>query len=252
MNFFHFQLHKMISLSQIRAARALLNWTQGDLAKKSGLSLRALNSIERGTALPRIDNLRLIQETFEKADIEFGDNDGVRRRTERLEIIKFEGKQYLDQHLLDIVQEVRTPGSEILFNVLSEKSSADMTPGVVDAYFEHICRYRIGERLIMGTGETYIIGPPSIHRWLKPETFNHVYYVVYGDNVAFQLLGEPHRTIIIRNPGMADMFRRQFEANWAIAEMPWFAKRYKIANPNEPWSMAKAAAAREWIANTKA
>lgn len=245
------KLLKMISLSQMRAARALLNWTQEELAKKSGLSLRALNSIERGLAVPRIDNLRLIQETFERADIEFGENDGVRRRTERLEVIKFEGREYLNQHLLDIMQEVRTPGSEILFNLHSEEDSADLRTDILDEYFIHLTRYRITERLMMATGETYVIGPPPIHRWLKPETFNHVYYVIYGDNVAFQILGEPHRTIIIRNPGVADMFRRQFEANWAVAEVPWFAKRYKMANPNEPWSSAKASAAREWIANTK-
>jgi transcriptional regulator with XRE-family HTH domain len=241
----------MITISQIRAARALLNWTQGELAKKSGLSLRALNSIERGLAVPRLDNLRLIQETLEKADIEFSENDGVRRRTERLEIIKFEGKEFLTQHLLDIMQEVRAPGSEILFNVLSEKDSAGMSADILDAYFAHLQRYRIGERLLMATGETYVIAPPSIHRWLKSENFNHVYYIVYGDNVAFQIFGEPHRTIIIRNPGMADMFRRQFEFNWAMAEIPWFAKRYKAANPQEPWTAAKGAAAREWIANTK-
>ena len=45
-----------ITASQIRAARALLDWTQDDLAKKSGLSLRALNSIERGLAVPVLRN----------------------------------------------------------------------------------------------------------------------------------------------------------------------------------------------------
>jgi hypothetical protein len=82
--------------------------------------------------------------------------------------------------------------------------------------------------------------------------FNHVSYIVYGDNVAFQILNTPHRMIIIRNPGIADMFRRQFEANWAIAEVPWFAKEYRLENPEEPWSSAKAIKAREWIETMKA
>ena len=61
----------MITTGQIRAARALLDWTQQELAKRTGLSLRALNSIERGLAVPRIDNLRFIQEALEKENIEF-------------------------------------------------------------------------------------------------------------------------------------------------------------------------------------
>ena len=125
---------------------------------------------------------------------------------------------------------------------------SDIQSQILDDYFLHIARHRIGERLLIAQGETYVIGAPATYRWLKPETFNHVFYVVYGDNVAFQILGTPHRMIIIRNPGIADMFRRQFEFNWAMAETPWFAKRYKVMNPNEPWSCAKAAAAREWIA----
>jgi transcriptional regulator with XRE-family HTH domain len=241
----------MISISQIRAARALLNWTQGELAKKSGLSLRALNSIERGLAVPRLDNLRLIEETFEKADIEFGDNDGVRRCTERLDIIKYEGIDYLGQHLIDATQELRVPGAEIMISIARESDYADLSPKILDDYFLHIARYRITERCLVSTGDSYVVGPPSTYRWAKPETFNHVFYTVYGDNVAFQIPSNPHRVIIIRNPSMADMFRRQFEFNWAMAEVPWFAKRYKIANPQEPWSTAKAAAAREWVANTK-
>ncbi len=241
----------MISIDQIRAARALLNWTQQDLAKVSGLSLRALNSIERGLVVPRLDNLRAIQGAFEKDGIEFGDNDGVRRRTERMEIIKFEGANYINQHLIDITQELRAPGAEVLFSLASEEDYGALNADVLDDYFLHINRHRITERILVAKGESYVIGMPSVYRWLKPESFNHVFYVVYGDNVGFQILGEPHRAIIIRNPSIADMFRRQFEANWAMAETPWFAKRYKAGGPNEPWSSAKAAAARDWIKNTK-
>ena len=245
------KLHKMISISQIRAARALLDWTQGDLAKRSGLSLRALNSIERGLAVPRIDNLRFIQETLEKENIEFGENDSVRRRTERLDIVRLEGDEYLNQHLIDVMQELRTPGAEVLYNLASEEVHAVLRPEILDDYFRHIARHRITERVLVATGETYIISPPWTYRWLKPEAFNHIFYIVYGDSVAFQILGTPHRVIIIRNPGIADMFRRQFEFNWATAETPWFSKNYKATSPDESWSVGKAEVVREEITRMK-
>jgi transcriptional regulator with XRE-family HTH domain len=243
----HHKLHKMISISQIRAARALLNWTQAELAHKTGLSLRALNSIERGLVVPRIDNLRFIQEACEKADIEFCENDGVRRKTEKLDVVKFEGSGCIGNHLLDIMQEIRTTNSEVLFNASSEKDFSAIDPAILDDYFAHVSRHHIIERVIVAHGEDYVIGPPSTYRWLQKNNFNHVAYCVYGDNVAYQVFGSAHRVIILRSPSIADMFRRQFEFNWAAAETPWFAKSHKDLRPSEPWSSAKAEAAREWI-----
>ena len=240
----------MITINQIRAARALLNWTQKTLAQKCGLSLRALNSIERGLVVPRLDNLLAIQGTLEKAGIEFQEADGVRRRTERLDILKFEGAACVEQHLLDIMREMRGPG-EVLMSLGSEEKFAKQRAAVLDEYFQHLARHRLMERGLVAKGDAYVIGRPKDYRWIRPEAFNKVAYVVYGANVAFFIPGRPHRTIIIRNPSMTDMFRRQFEDNWARAEIPWFARRYKETAPDEPWSSAKAAAAREWIAKNK-
>jgi hypothetical protein len=89
---------------------------------------------------------------------------------------------------------------------------------------------------------------------MRPDAFNHVAYCVYGDNVAYQVFGQgagAHRVIIIRNPGIADMFRRQFEFNWAAAEVPWFAKRFRPMDAAMPWSAKLAQQAREWIDKQK-
>ena len=241
----------MISSAQIRAARSLLDWTQQELARKSGLSLRALNSIEREMATPRAGNLELIVQTLVQAGIEFSEFDGVRRKTERLEVVKFEGAHYVDQHMLDIMHETRTPGSEILYSIQREEDFGGMRPSVVDEYFRHLVQHDITERLMIARGETYVISPPWRYRWFRRDLFSHVAYIVYADNVAFQLFNSPQRMIIIRNPGIADMFRRQFEANWAMAETPWFASQYEVPDREKPWSSAKAERARAWIESSK-
>ncbi len=241
----------MISPAQIRAARSLLDWTQAELAKKTGISLRTLNNIERALTVPRLDNLRFIQEALEKAGIEFSEYNGVRQKTERLETVKLEGEEYFNLHVLDIIQEMRTPGAEILYNVQSDENYDKLPTTILDEYWSHLHRYQITERSLVARGNTYIMGLPATYRWLRRSMFNHVGYMVYGDNVAFLIASEPHRMIIIRNPGVADMFRRQFEANWTQAEVPWFATKYPAHDPSEPWSTAKAAAARDWIAKAK-
>ena len=70
----------MLSPAQIKAARALLEWTQADLAGRSELSKTALVNIEGGKSDPRASTLARIERVLEEAGIEFtnGDAPGVR------------------------------------------------------------------------------------------------------------------------------------------------------------------------------
>ena len=69
-----------MSPAQCRAARGLLDWTQPDLAKRSGISKKAIIAFERGatTRLHRRTSEALIA-AFEEAGIVFI-NRGVRLR----------------------------------------------------------------------------------------------------------------------------------------------------------------------------
>jgi DNA-binding XRE family transcriptional regulator len=69
-----------ISPAQCRAARALLEWTQGDLAKRVGIALRTVRDFENGKRTPLPIVRSSILQAFEQAGIEFTDGDGVRRR----------------------------------------------------------------------------------------------------------------------------------------------------------------------------
>lgn len=71
----------MISVPQIRAARALLGWSQDDLAKKSGLSEMAIKNLERGAVDPRVSTMTNVIQAFEHAGIEFLNSEGTGLRT---------------------------------------------------------------------------------------------------------------------------------------------------------------------------
>ena len=72
----------MINPSQSRAARALLDWTQADLAARSNLSSVTIRDFERGRRTPGPNNLLAIKVALESAGIELldGDAPGVRLR----------------------------------------------------------------------------------------------------------------------------------------------------------------------------
>lgn len=67
----------MITPAQIRAARALLDWTRETLAQESGVGLRSLVRIEAGEVTPQARSLHSIQEALERAGVQFLPDDGV-------------------------------------------------------------------------------------------------------------------------------------------------------------------------------
>ena len=68
----------MITARQIRAARALLGWSQQQLADKAIVSLNVITRIERGEVDPRLSTLTAVLKALTKAGIELvaGDDKG--------------------------------------------------------------------------------------------------------------------------------------------------------------------------------
>jgi transcriptional regulator with XRE-family HTH domain len=79
----------MITPSQCRAARGLLDWTQQELADKARVGIVTVRQLEAGTNQPRRATLEVIRRCFEAAGIEFIDEDGggpgvrLRKRSHR-------------------------------------------------------------------------------------------------------------------------------------------------------------------------
>jgi transcriptional regulator with XRE-family HTH domain len=78
---------KEISIAQIRAARALLDWTQADLATSAKIALPTVKRYETGTRTPIPAIMVAIRRALEDAGIEFipaksGKGVGVRLRND--------------------------------------------------------------------------------------------------------------------------------------------------------------------------
>lgn len=66
----------ILTPEQCRAARALLDWTQPDLAEASGIARQTIMRFERGHNLPHPGNRKVLRETLEAAGVEFLDPNG--------------------------------------------------------------------------------------------------------------------------------------------------------------------------------
>jgi transcriptional regulator with XRE-family HTH domain len=75
----------MVTIAQIKAARALLGWSQVNLAEAAELSLGTIKNIEREALDPRASQLAAIEDAFNRAGVTLnepgdhrGDGRGVR------------------------------------------------------------------------------------------------------------------------------------------------------------------------------
>lgn len=81
-----------ITPAQIRAARALLGWSQGQLAKAARVGLSTVKDVEIGKRDPISNNIEAIRRTLQDGGVVFvpgnGDGPGVRLRGHRPEIVR--------------------------------------------------------------------------------------------------------------------------------------------------------------------
>jgi len=68
----------MITSRQIRAGRALLNWTQQQVADAAIVSLNAVRRLENEEGDPRVSTVLAVEKALRKAGIEFLPEEGVR------------------------------------------------------------------------------------------------------------------------------------------------------------------------------
>jgi transcriptional regulator with XRE-family HTH domain len=78
----------MITVDQMRAGRALIGWTQDELAARSGVAPATIRRMENlGTARSSAGNVDAVQKALEAAGVIFiaenGEGPGVRLRKDR-------------------------------------------------------------------------------------------------------------------------------------------------------------------------
>jgi predicted transcriptional regulator len=66
----------MITSEQCRAARALLDWSQQQLAQNAGVGVVTIHQLEAGTSEPRRSTLDVIRRCLEAGGVEFIDENG--------------------------------------------------------------------------------------------------------------------------------------------------------------------------------
>ena len=208
----------MLTIEQCRGARGLLGWTQQDLADASGLSKTAINNFEKGHSDIKAESLRAIRMAFESAEIEFLEQDGLRKKSEDVRILK--GPNAMSDMMDDIGQTMAMSGGEILIGNVDNTLSSQISTQKLFDHIELLKTNKIRERVLCIEGTKNVLSPNDECRWVpKDETEGRMVTFIYGTKIAFQLLD--NAMIVIINSAEAQQAEtRRFEQLWQNATPP--------------------------------
>ncbi len=215
----------MINARQIRAARALLNWNQTQLADFAGVARSSIKNIENEITAPRADSAAAIQEAFENHGVEFLPGSGVRLRNEMVTVL--EGENANEKLLEDVYNTLsQTSGGEVLITGLKEFSDPESEEYQrVVTHIERLAKINATERVLLEEGDTNFISPWECYRWIPKDYFREAPFQLYGNKLALISWGPPQQIVIIENPLFAASFRNLFNFAWDRAVLPPKPKR---------------------------
>lgn len=213
----------MLSKEQIRAGRAMLNWSQKELARRCGdISEPTIKLIELGKIKSTEKTLNIVLQTFEDAGLEFLPQNGVRFRDDLLTVFeRIDANENVFLKLLDdVYYTLKGTYGELLYSFVDNSISPDE---VVQR--EMLLRKDgISMRSLVRHGDTHLIYPLNEYRWLPKGFYLNNPTLVYADKFAVVIQNAKtnaiDKVIIIHDAAVAAVKKKEFEIIWSTAESP--------------------------------
>ena len=211
----------MLDARQIRAARALLDWSREDLANASGMSVPALARVELGDAQARPASMEKIQSTLEQAGIIFTEGSGVRMRNEIVRVQKGpEALEALFNEIYSFAIEQKGKIELLCSGFKAEDFFSQMSSDYINLHKDRMTAIKgvYFKTLISEAEQDYYSVDYSEYRKLPDQMFQGVPFYVYGDHLAIISFGKQLQVIIIDEKNVAEVYRQQFYALWGQAK----------------------------------
>jgi len=211
-----------LTARQIKAARALLDWSQDDLASTSDLSVATIRKLELGHISPRDKTAHDIRQAFENTGLEFIEPEGVRLKPD--DITVYQGRDGAKAFFDDVYETAQKKGCEV---ILVCPSAQKYINEVLGEYREtHIKRMTaLGQdapfvkcMLTEDDGPLWACAYGEYRR-ISKNYINSVPFYVYDDKYAIIVTDtRPSPKItVIQSRVIAEAFRQQFYSMWEKA-----------------------------------
>lgn len=190
---------------KIRAGRAVLNWSQQDLADHSGVSKPAIANIEREATTPENSTVEKITLCFRHAGVILHGSS-----VEKKDIYTYSCDSYMA--VLEDIEQTLQSGDEVLFHCADDSRSSDE----VSKKLKYLKEIGIKSRSTICEGNSTISGNINDYRWIPADYFaDSEISVIYGDKY-MQHVQDKHKSlfIVMKSAAHANVMRKQFEYWW--------------------------------------
>lgn len=210
-----------ISGKQIKAARALSDMRQDELAQFIGLTPQAVRKIEDGAVQPREGTMSDILRVFTERGIEFIENQGVRYRPEGIQILS--GRAGLIALMEDIYDTCKKGlAGDLVLAGAPEDDFVEILGEYDDVYIANMSAIpNLKMRTLIIEGDmNFVSGAYTEYRWLPKEYFHPVPFYAYADKLAIIVFNTdpPPRIFLIQSQTIADAYRANFNSLWDLSK----------------------------------
>lgn len=208
-----------IHATQIKAARAVLGWSQEELARKAGLAVTTIRNMETGF-IPRGKTSEAIRQAIEDAGLEFTEKQGIQKRTN--EIVIYEGFDSCDAIFEDIVKTLQKTGGDLL-SVMPNVSILDRVLGFDNSQKQKTLLQVNGfvkvRCLTGGAGRNWEAKNKDC-RYLSLDQIGPMPYLIYGNRHVMVIAegGDTFRFFSFQSAAIAQGYRAHFLALWQQAK----------------------------------
>lgn len=190
---------------QLRGARGVLDWSQQELADKSGVSKSAIVNIEKAKAEPEASTLRKLKNALEREGV-FTSDEGITKR----DLFNIQFNSYLE--VLEDIEKTLSNGGEVLIHCADDRKSSES----VNKKLKELREKKIRFRTTICEGNTFVSGDIRDYRWIDKDYFaESEVYVIYANRVVQHIL-DKNKSIFsaVVSDKHAKRERKQFEYWW--------------------------------------
>lgn len=204
-----------ITLEQIRAGRALLRWTQKDLAARAGLNDDQVHNFEGGRSRS-LEVLEAIHRAFSVHGIEFTDGEGVRRKINQ--VYTLTGRDGFLRFFDDVYEVAKThKNPDICVTNTNEEIYDKWLGDYVSVHEKRMENINVRPRVLIRSGDLNLSSAKyCVYRSVPENQFvDDVPLYIYGDKSSFVEFQDDNVIVtVVENRIISESLRKLFEVSW--------------------------------------
>ena len=205
--------------AQCRAARALLDWSQPDLAERCGMHVQTISAFENETGTPTKRTLSRITDTLEAGGIELMSDDGVKRKRDT--ITRYSDREGFEVFMHDVYETIKSEGGEVCVSNVNETLYYDLLGAEFTDF--HVARMNalIKERdfnfkiIIKSDDDFTPASGYAEYRSIDKKFFGERCFYAYGEKLALiSFSKDTHSIVVLNDKEFTDSYRIIFNIMW--------------------------------------